>query len=79
MLQLIQLAGDRMSDHIWYRAIKIITNEEDVQKYATRVMFQALQSKVSPNVTAVKVGSYLVGEYGNLIAEDAGTPLSLSL
>lgn len=31
MLRLIMTAGENMADHVWYRCIKIITNQEDVQ------------------------------------------------
>lgn len=33
ILQLITLAGDFVSDDIWHRVIKIVTNHEDVQEY----------------------------------------------
>eukprot|EP01128_Nolandella_sp_AFSM9_P004440 TRINITY_DN1994_c0_g1_i1.p1 TRINITY_DN1994_c0_g1~~TRINITY_DN1994_c0_g1_i1.p1 ORF type:complete len:1540 (+),score=351.30 TRINITY_DN1994_c0_g1_i1:23-4621(+) len=69
ILQLIAHAGVGMADAVWYRAIKIITNEEDVQEYAMQTMFRVLSSPLSPNATAIKVGCYLLGEYGNLIEE----------
>lgn len=31
MLKLITLAGDHMNDYVWYRTIKLITNQEDLQ------------------------------------------------
>jgi AP-2 complex subunit alpha len=68
ILQLVAMAGDAMSDAIWYRAIKLITNHEDIQEYATDTAFKAVCSDLA-NETTVKVASYLVGEYGTLIAD----------
>lgn len=69
ILQLIYLAGDFVSDDIWYRVIQIVTNHEDIQEYAAKTVFAALQQ---PNCheTAVKVGGYILGEFGELIAEN---------
>jgi AP-2 complex subunit alpha len=36
ILQLITLAGDFVSDDIWHRVVKIVTNHEDVQEYLNR-------------------------------------------
>jgi len=72
MLQLIMVAGENMADHVWYRCIKIITNQEDIQEYATITLFRALQNPAC-NRTVVKVGSYILGEYANLIAQFPGS------
>lgn len=68
ILQLITLAGDFVSDDIWHRVIKIVTNHEDVQEYAARTVFKALQFPTS-HETCVKVGGYILGEFGHLISE----------
>jgi len=68
ILQLITLAGDFVSDDIWHRVIKIVTNHEDVQEYAARIVFKALQFPTS-HETCVKVGGYILGEFGHLISE----------
>ena len=31
ILQLIRIAGDYVSDDIWFRVVKIVTNNEDIQ------------------------------------------------
>eukprot|EP01114_Cavostelium_apophysatum_P019630 TRINITY_DN6382_c0_g1_i1.p1 TRINITY_DN6382_c0_g1~~TRINITY_DN6382_c0_g1_i1.p1 ORF type:complete len:964 (-),score=261.68 TRINITY_DN6382_c0_g1_i1:12-2903(-) len=71
ILQLISLAGDFVSDDIWYRVIQIVTNHEDIQEYAARTVCQALQQQ-NVHESAVKVGGYILGEFGHLIAEQPG-------
>ncbi|KAH3746252.1 Adaptor protein complex AP-2 alpha subunit [Pelomyxa schiedti] len=72
ILQLIRIAGDYVSDDIWFRVVKIVTNNEDIQEYATKTVFKAL--KAEPwHETMVKVGGYLLGEFGHLIAEQPGS------
>eukprot|EP01122_Echinamoeba_exundans_P011711 TRINITY_DN4757_c0_g1_i1.p1 TRINITY_DN4757_c0_g1~~TRINITY_DN4757_c0_g1_i1.p1 ORF type:complete len:1048 (-),score=242.02 TRINITY_DN4757_c0_g1_i1:42-3185(-) len=68
MLQLVTMAGDAMSDEIWYRAVRLITNHEDIQQYAAEVAWQAVRSDLA-NETTVKVAAYILGEYGDLICE----------
>lgn len=68
ILQLISLAGDFVGDDIWFRVVQIVTNHEDIQEYAAKTVLHALKQ---PNCheTAVKVGGYILGEFGELIAE----------
>eukprot|EP01113_Clastostelium_recurvatum_P008019 TRINITY_DN1375_c0_g1_i2.p1 TRINITY_DN1375_c0_g1~~TRINITY_DN1375_c0_g1_i2.p1 ORF type:complete len:1036 (+),score=302.77 TRINITY_DN1375_c0_g1_i2:111-3218(+) len=72
ILQLISTAGDHVSDQIWHRVIKIVTNHEDIQEYAARTVFAALGSSSCHEAT-VKVGGYILGEFGHLIAEQPGS------
>ncbi|CAK9293998.1 unnamed protein product [Gordionus sp. m RMFG-2023] len=87
ILNLIRMAGDHVSEEVWYRAVQIVVNHEDLQGYAAKAVFEAL---VRPPVTAksqnpndhnvvdyfychenlIKVGGYILGEFGNLIAGD---------
>ncbi|EGG20742.1 adaptor-related protein complex 2 [Cavenderia fasciculata] len=76
ILQLITSAGDFVSDAIWYRVVKIVTNHEDIQAYAASTVFNALQSR-NAHETLVKVGGYILGEFGHLIADNPqSTPLN---
>jgi len=68
ILQLITVAGDAVSDDIWFRVIQIVTNHEDIQEYAAMTVFQALR-QANPHESAVKVGGYILGEFGHLIVE----------
>jgi hypothetical protein len=41
-LQLISVAGDHVSDDIWHRVVRIVTNNEDLQAYAARKMYRCV-------------------------------------
>ncbi|KAH8120326.1 Adaptor protein complex AP-2 alpha subunit [Phellopilus nigrolimitatus] len=71
ILQLIGAAGDHVGDEVWYRVVQITTNTEDLQIYAAKVVFQHLRSP-SSHESLVKVGGYVLGEYGHLIANEPG-------
>uniref|UniRef100_A0AC35UIF2 AP-2 complex subunit alpha n=1 Tax=Rhabditophanes sp. KR3021 TaxID=114890 RepID=A0AC35UIF2_9BILA len=70
ILKLITVAGDYVSEDVWYRVIQIVVNREDVQGYAAKTCFEALQRSAC-HENLVKVGGYILGEFGNLIAGDA--------
>merc|ERR1711935_1275599 len=70
ILNLIRLAGDYVSEEVWYRVIQIVINREDVQGYAAKTVFEALQAPAC-HENMGKVGGYILGEFGNLIAGDA--------
>jgi len=77
ILQLISLAGDFVSDEIWFRVVQIVTNKEDIQEYAAKTVFEALNHSSCHEAT-VKVGAYILGEFGNLIADTEGSrPMDL--
>jgi AP-2 complex subunit alpha len=86
ILELISAAGDHVGDEVWYRVVQIITNTEDLQAYAARVVFQRLKSPAA-HESLVKVGGrsefwpgpcgvltislgYVLGEYGHLVANE---------
>ncbi|KAF8898739.1 adaptin N terminal region-domain-containing protein [Infundibulicybe gibba] len=64
ILQLISAAGDHVGDEVWYRVVQIVTNTEDLQEYAAKAP--------STHESLVKVGGYILGEYGHLIANEIG-------
>ncbi|KAM8762596.1 AP-2 complex subunit alpha-2 isoform 5-T5 [Acanthopagrus schlegelii] len=70
ILNLIRIAGDYVSEEVWYRVIQIVINREDVQGYAAKTVFEALQAPAC-HENLVKVGGYILGEFGNLIAGDS--------
>ena len=45
VLQLMELAGDQVSDDIWHRLIQLVTNHKDLQQFAADKLFRALESK----------------------------------
>ncbi|PCH33642.1 AP-2 complex subunit alpha [Wolfiporia cocos MD-104 SS10] len=71
ILELLSAAGDHVGEEVWYRVVQIVTNTEDLQAYAAKVIFEYLRSP-SSHESLVKVGGYILGEYGHLIANDPG-------
>ncbi|XP_054708680.1 AP-2 complex subunit alpha-2-like [Uloborus diversus] len=69
ILNLIRMAGDYVSEEVWYRVIQIVINRDDVQGYAAKTVFEALQAPAC-HENMVKVAGYILGEFGNLIAGD---------
>lgn len=69
-LRLIAMAGDHVSDEVWQRVIQIVTNNEELQIYAAQNILQYVKSDC--HETLVKIGAYLLGEFGHLIADTKG-------
>ncbi|XP_010933729.1 AP-2 complex subunit alpha-2 [Elaeis guineensis] len=67
ILQLIDKAGDFVSDDIWYRVVQFVTNNEDLQPYAAAKAREYLD-KPALHETMVKVSAYILGEYSHLLA-----------
>ncbi|KAL1283723.1 AP-2 complex subunit [Trichinella pseudospiralis] len=44
ILNLIRVAGEFVSEEVWYRVIQVVVNREDVQGYAAKTVFEALQA-----------------------------------
>ncbi|KAL1345538.1 hypothetical protein HN51_019263 [Arachis hypogaea] len=71
ILQLIDKAGDFVSDDIWFRVVQFVTNNEDLQPYAAAKAREYLD-KPAIHETMVKVSAYILGEFGHLIARRPG-------
>ncbi|KAJ4486139.1 adaptin N terminal region-domain-containing protein [Lentinula aciculospora] len=71
VLQLISAAGDHVGEEVWYRVVQIVTNTEDLQEYAAKVVCEHLKAPTA-HESLVKVGGYILGEYGHLIANEPG-------
>eukprot|EP00794_Sanderia_malayensis_P018198 gene18198-20014_t len=69
ILELIRVGGDFVGEEVWYRVIQVIINRDDIQGYAAKTVFEALQSH-DCHENMIKVGGYILGEFGNLIAGD---------
>jgi AP-2 complex subunit alpha len=52
VLQLITIAGSQVPDDVWHRVVQIVTNKEELQKYAAEIMFHALEPKHVDETTA---------------------------
>ncbi|KAL5063156.1 hypothetical protein RYX36_024893 [Vicia faba] len=71
ILQLIDKAGDFVSDDIWFRVVQFVTNNEDLQPYAAAKAREYLD-KPAIHETMVKVSTYLLGEFGHLLGRRPG-------
>jgi len=72
-LQLISQAGAQVPEEVWFRIVQIVTNNEELQDYAAKTVLGHLKSAQPGNESIVKVGAYILGEFGHLIANDVGT------
>lgn len=70
-LRLVAIAGDHLSDEVWQRVIQIVTNNEQLQVYAAHNTLQHVKQDHC-HETLVKIGAYILGEFGHLIAEEKG-------
>lgn len=70
-LRLISMAGDHVSDEVWQRVIQIVTNNEELQIYAAQNILQHVKG-MQCHETLVRIGGYLLGEFGHLIADNPG-------
>ena len=70
-LRLIAMAGDHVSDEVWQRVIQIVTNNEELQIYAAQNILEYVKADQC-HETLVKIGGYLLGEFGHLIADNKG-------
>ena len=70
-LKLIAMAGDHVSDEVWQRVIQIVTNNEGLQEYAASSILEFLKIDQC-HQSIIRIGSYLLGEFGHLIAERPG-------
>jgi AP-2 complex subunit alpha len=71
-LRLVAVAGDHLSDEVWQRVIQIVTNNEELQVYAAQNTLQHVKQDHC-HETLVKIGAYILGEFGHLIAEEQGS------
>jgi AP-2 complex subunit alpha len=71
-LQLISQAGAQVPDEVWFRIVQIVTNNEELQEYASKTVLDHVKSAQMGNESIVKVGAYILGEFGHLIANTAG-------
>ena len=70
-MRLIAMAGDHVSDEVWQRVIQIVTNNDELQVYAAQNILRYVKAEQC-HETLVKIGGYLLGEFGHLIADSKG-------
>ena len=45
ILNLIRLAGDYVSEEVWYRIVQVVINTQEVQGYAAKTCFEVRKKK----------------------------------
>ncbi|KAJ5096192.1 Coatomer/clathrin adaptor appendage Ig-like [Penicillium alfredii] len=70
-LKLLSLAGEHVNEEVWQRVIQIVTNNEELQAYAAHTLLGYL--KTDCHESLVKIGCYVLGEFGHLVAENPGS------
>lgn len=70
-LRLLSIAGSHVNDDVWQRVVQIVVNNENLQSYSVKTVLTYLKSPHC-NENLIKVGGYLLGEYGHLITEESG-------
>ncbi len=80
IIKLIEYAGDYTSEDLWFRVAQMVTgfaaDEEDqntdtLKKYAALRIIDIMR-KGSLHETLVKIGAYILSEFGYLISEEPG-------
>jgi AP-2 complex subunit alpha len=71
-LQLISQAGAQVPEEVWFRIVQIVTNNEELQEYASKTVLEHVKAAQMGNESIVKVGAYILGEFGHLIANAPG-------
>lgn len=51
ILNLIRIAGDYVSEEVWYRVIQIVINRDEVQGYAAKTVFEVGNKSINISVT----------------------------
>ena len=69
-LRLLSMAGDHVSDEVWQRVVQIVTNNEELQAYAAENILEYIKRDCHDSL--VKIGGYILGEFGHLIADNKG-------
>lgn len=86
IIKLIEYAGDYVDEDLWFRVAQIVTgfssgesegegvakeSNDQLQEYAAFKMFDVMKTP-SLHEAMVKIGAYVLSEFGNLIADKPG-------
>eukprot|EP00401_Gymnodinium_catenatum_P024410 CAMPEP_0117477656 /NCGR_PEP_ID=MMETSP0784-20121206/10936_1 /TAXON_ID=39447 /ORGANISM="" /LENGTH=852 /DNA_ID=CAMNT_0005271967 /DNA_START=145 /DNA_END=2699 /DNA_ORIENTATION=+ len=73
IFRMLESAPDSVGDDVWYRVVQVVTGFEDgvgenekkeLQRHAAGKSFENLSSRY-PHETLIKLGAYMVGEFGH--------------
>uniref|UniRef100_A0A7S0R8D3 Clathrin adaptor alpha/beta/gamma-adaptin appendage Ig-like subdomain domain-containing protein n=1 Tax=Chlamydomonas leiostraca TaxID=1034604 RepID=A0A7S0R8D3_9CHLO len=68
-MQLLEKAGDFVSEDIWHRVVQLVTNNAAMQPYAARNVAEVLK-RGAAHESLVCTAAYILGEFGRLIAAE---------
>ena len=79
IIKLIEFAGDYVDEDLWFRVAQMVTgfgdaeieSDANLQKYAALKMFDVMRTP-SLHEALIKIGSYVLSEFGYLIANEPG-------
>ncbi|KAH6763196.1 Adaptor protein complex AP-1 [Perilla frutescens var. hirtella] len=71
MLKVLSEAGNYVKDDVWHALIVVITNAPNLHGYTVRSLHRAVQT-ASEQETLVRVAVWCIGEYGDLLINNAG-------
>lgn len=77
IIKLIEYAADYTSEDLWFRVAQMVTGfaneetEDNLKKYAALRMIDVLK-KQTCHETLIKIGAYVLSEFGDLISQDPG-------
>lgn len=76
VFKMLESAPDAVADDVWYRVVQVVTGFEDgsaesekhgLQRHAASKAYQNLTSRRAPHDTLLRLGAYLMGEFGHLL------------
>ncbi|KAM0887902.1 hypothetical protein ACQ4PT_028689 [Festuca glaucescens] len=71
MLKVLSLAGNHVKDDVWHALIVVISNASELQGYAVRSLYTALQA-YSEQGSLLRVAVWCIGEYGEMLVNNVG-------
>lgn len=82
IIKLIEYAGDYTSEDLWFRVAQMVTgfaseddtedpNEQNLKKYAALRIVDIMR-KTTLHETLIRIGAYVLSEFGYLIAQEPG-------
>lgn len=77
IFRMLESAPESVGDDVWYRVVQVVTGFEDgmdelekveLQRHAAQKSFHLLSTHY-PHETLVKLGTYMIGEFGHLLPD----------
>ncbi|CAE7755292.1 ap2a1-1, partial [Symbiodinium necroappetens] len=77
VFKMLESAPDAVSDDVWYRVVQVVTGFEDgpseeqnaLRRHAASKAYQNLSSQRAAHDTLLRLGAYLIGEFGHLLPQ----------